>query len=119
MAFFSLNRTFCRMKALLSCYNVFIYTILFFYQCVVAIFPLIIIIVLIVCIIFNAAKPGQDPIITGLMPSYSVGDYIDANCTSDQSNPPTELTWYINERKVSQAPIVFSIQLILLFMVMN
>lgn len=54
------------------------------------------------------------------MPSYSVGDYIDANCTSDQSNPPTELTWYINERKVSQAPYVVSIQLIiLLFMVIK
>lgn len=50
---------------------------------------------------FHIAKPNQDPIITGLMQSYAIGDYIDANCTSDQSNPPSDLTWYINERKVS------------------
>lgn len=44
----------------------------------------------------------HDPEITGLMPNYAFGDYIDANCTSDQSNPPSDLTWYIDERKVSE-----------------
>lgn len=44
----------------------------------------------------------HDPEITGLVQSYAFGDYIDANCTSDQSNPPSDLTWYIDERKVSE-----------------
>lgn len=47
------------------------------------------------------ALSNHDPEITGLSQSYAYGDYIDANCTSDQSNPPSELSWYIDERKVS------------------
>lgn len=49
---------------------------------------------------FVAAISKHDPDITGLSQSYAHGDYIDANCTSDQSYPPSELTWYIDERKV-------------------
>lgn len=47
-----------------------------------------------------AAIPRHDPDLAGLMQSYAFGDYIDANCTSDQSNPPSELNFYIDERKV-------------------
>lgn len=45
--------------------------------------------------------PKHDPVTTGLSQSYALGDEIEANCTSDQSNPPSDLTWYIDERKVS------------------
>lgn len=50
---------------------------------------------------FFAAMPKHDPVTTGLSQSYALGDEIEANCTSDQSNPPSDLTWYIDERKVS------------------
>lgn len=49
-----------------------------------------------------AALSKHDPEITGLSQSYAYGDYIDANCTSDQSNLDEVLTWYIDERKVSE-----------------
>lgn len=44
--------------------------------------------------------PRHDPEISGLMQSYAFGDYIDANCTSDQSNPPSDLNFFVDERKV-------------------
>lgn len=40
------------------------------------------------------------------MQSYAYGDYIDANCTSDQSNPPSELSWFVDERKVSESLLI-------------
>lgn len=45
--------------------------------------------------------PKHDPEIRGIAESYAQGDYIDANCTSDQSNPISDLAWYIDERKVT------------------
>jgi hypothetical protein len=42
------------------------------------------------------AFPAEDPMIEGVLPAYSVGDYVTANCTSGKSNPPAVLTWQIN-----------------------
>lgn len=50
--------------------------------------------------ILFAAIARHDPEITGLMQSYALGDFIEANCTSDQSNPPSDLQWYFDERRV-------------------
>jgi hypothetical protein len=38
--------------------------------------------------------------IEGVLSTYSVGDYVTANCTSGKSNPPAALTWKINGQKV-------------------
>ncbi|XP_063220847.1 uncharacterized protein LOC134530126 [Bacillus rossius redtenbacheri] len=48
------------------------------------------------------ALPEEDPVIEGVQPSYSVGEYISANCTSRRSYPPAELAWYINGIKVEK-----------------
>lgn len=48
-----------------------------------------------------AALPRLDPVITGLRHSYDFGDHVSANCTSDMSNPPAKLTWFLNNDKVS------------------
>jgi hypothetical protein len=39
--------------------------------------------------------------IEGVLSTYSVGDYVTANCTSGKSNPTAILAWQINGVKVS------------------
>lgn len=48
----------------------------------------------------TAALPNHDPLIQGLRPYYIMGDVVAANCTSDASHPPANLTWFINDKKV-------------------
>ena len=40
--------------------------------------------------------------IEGILSTYSIGDYVSANCTSGKSNPLANLTWYINGVKLGQ-----------------
>lgn len=40
--------------------------------------------------------PDEKPRITGVKESYQVGENIKASCTSWQSHPPANLTWFIN-----------------------
>jgi hypothetical protein len=47
-----------------------------------------------------SAFPAEDPMIEGVLSTYSVGDYVIANCTSGKSNPPAVLSWKINGLKV-------------------
>ncbi|XP_069674524.1 uncharacterized protein [Periplaneta americana] len=42
------------------------------------------------------AFPSEDPMIEGVLSTYTIGDYVTANCTSGKSNPPAVLTWQIN-----------------------
>ncbi|XP_030767903.1 uncharacterized protein LOC115891556 [Sitophilus oryzae] len=53
--------------------------------------------------------PKKDPYITGLKTRYKPEDALKANCTSEGSHPPANLTWYINgipveEKFVHQHP---------------
>lgn len=45
--------------------------------------------------------PIDQPTIDGIKEFYAVGDYIIGNCTSSRSNPAAELSWFINNDKVS------------------
>ncbi|KAK6643105.1 hypothetical protein RUM43_004608 [Polyplax serrata] len=45
--------------------------------------------------------PELDPVIEGVKRRYKVGDMLYANCTSGKSNPPANITWYINGQLVS------------------
>lgn len=46
--------------------------------------------------------PDDKPRITGVNENgYKIGDSIQATCTSWQSNPPANLTWFINGEPVS------------------
>lgn len=45
--------------------------------------------------------PDLDPVIEGVKRKYKVGDRLSANCTSGKSNPPANLTWFINGQLVS------------------
>lgn len=47
-----------------------------------------------------AILPSRDPIIEGVLPSYGIGDFLEANCTSPPSFPVSELTFFLNGRKV-------------------
>ncbi|KAJ9596705.1 hypothetical protein L9F63_012270 [Diploptera punctata] len=40
--------------------------------------------------------PDEDPTIDGVLPTYSIGDHVSANCTSGKSKPVANMTWYIN-----------------------
>ncbi|KAL9894697.1 uncharacterized protein LOC119635207 [Glossina fuscipes] len=42
--------------------------------------------------------PKFDPFISGLQHTYRYGDLIMLNCSSEWSNPPATLTWYINNK---------------------
>lgn len=46
------------------------------------------------------ALPLRDPAINGVNSTYVFGDILRANCTSDMSNPPATLQWYINNERV-------------------
>lgn len=42
----------------------------------------------------------EGPRITGLQPEYSVGDTVNATCTSGKMKFHASLVWYMNEEKV-------------------
>ena len=44
--------------------------------------------------------PDEKPRITGIKEKYQIGETLEALCTSWQSHPPANLTWFINEEKV-------------------
>jgi hypothetical protein len=41
--------------------------------------------------------PEQNPTIDDIKQYYSVGDYLETNCTSNSSIPPAMLEWWIND----------------------
>ncbi|XP_068084816.1 uncharacterized protein [Anabrus simplex] len=42
------------------------------------------------------ALPRREPMIEGVLSTYTIGDSVRALCTSDKSNPPSQLSWFIN-----------------------
>ncbi|KAL5281384.1 hypothetical protein ACFFRR_005028 [Megaselia abdita] len=44
--------------------------------------------------------PDQRPVITGIHSRYKFGDVISGNCSSDNSYPAANLSWFINEMPV-------------------
>ncbi|KFB49151.1 AGAP009267-PA-like protein [Anopheles sinensis] len=49
--------------------------------------------------------PKHVPSIHGMRSRYRVGDIIRGNCTSHNSRPPANLTWFINEQQVNPSYI--------------
>ncbi|KAK2714316.1 uncharacterized protein LOC136039977 [Artemia franciscana] len=47
--------------------------------------------------------PSEDPIITGGQLRYSIGDTVEVNCTSKDSLPAVNLSWYINGEQVDRS----------------
>ena len=45
--------------------------------------------------------PDGKPRITGVKEKYQIGEQLEAMCTSWQSHPAANLTWFINEEPVS------------------
>ncbi|KAK9504753.1 hypothetical protein O3M35_008945 [Rhynocoris fuscipes] len=48
-----------------------------------------------------------EPVVNLEKKRYSIGDVIRGNCTSPPSNPPANLTWFINGNKVT-LPLLFN-----------
>jgi len=46
--------------------------------------------------------PDEKPRITGIKEKYQIGERLEALCTSWQSHPPANLTWWINEEKARE-----------------
>ncbi|XP_051159976.1 uncharacterized protein LOC127280772 [Leptopilina boulardi] len=42
--------------------------------------------------------PEENPTVTGMQRKYKIGDSVKVTCTSGKSSPPTNLTWFINDR---------------------
>jgi hypothetical protein len=51
--------------------------------------------------LFCLDLPDEKPRITGIKEKYQIGESLEALCTSWQSHPPANLTWFINEEPVS------------------
>ena len=47
--------------------------------------------------------PAMAPVIMGGEEEYSPGDFLHLNCSSYESKPAADLTWYINDIKVSRS----------------
>lgn len=47
-----------------------------------------------------AIIPKENPKLEGLAPNYQVGEMLEATCTSAPSLPASELTFYLNDKKV-------------------
>ena len=62
-------------------------------------------------ILFLAIPAGT--FITGLSPSYEVGDMVEANCSTRKSLPSPSITWYINSKKVEETEDIFSAKTVL------
>lgn len=43
----------------------------------------------------------EDPRITFRKPEYTVGDWLQVNCTSASARPTPDVTWLLNGKKVS------------------
>lgn len=52
----------------------------------------------------------HDPHITFNQANFTVGDMLDANCTSSPATPVPELTWLLNGKKVG----IFTLYIIML-----
>ena len=50
------------------------------------------------------------PVIKGLNDSYYVGQVLEATCSSPSSDPPQHLAWYINNEKVSEILLLYSLR---------
>ncbi|XP_055642208.1 uncharacterized protein LOC129779003 isoform X2 [Toxorhynchites rutilus septentrionalis] len=50
--------------------------------------------------------PMSRPHITGLKPYYQIGDLLIGNCTSYNSKPAANLTWFVNSNEVAPKQIV-------------
>jgi len=49
---------------------------------------------------FCVAFPDDGPRIEGLRPLYSVGEFLEANCTAKMTFPLAQVTWFINNLEV-------------------
>ncbi|XP_023321773.1 cell adhesion molecule 1 [Eurytemora carolleeae] len=49
--------------------------------------------------------PDQGPIIHGAKTRYVPGEEVQLNCTAENTKPPTNLTWYINQKLVPETYI--------------
>ena len=49
---------------------------------------------------FTTDLPDEKPRITGVQDSYGAGERVRALCTSWQSHPPANLSWFINAEPV-------------------
>lgn len=56
---------------------------------------------------FVVDLPEGEPKMVMEKQRYAVGDILRGNCTSPPSNPPTNLTWIINGKKVEEREIYF------------
>ncbi|XP_069693769.1 uncharacterized protein [Periplaneta americana] len=54
----------------------------------------------------TASSTAGGPRIWGLRGLYTEGDIVDANCTSPPSKPVSNITWYMNDKKVPQEWLV-------------
>lgn len=50
---------------------------------------------------FPIALPEEGVKIEGLKQYYTVGEYLEANCTAKMTFPAAQITWYINNIEVS------------------
>ena len=57
--------------------------------------------------------PDEKPRITGIKEKYQIGERLEALCTSWQSHPPANLTWWINEEKVMLMMVVIMVMVIM------
>ena len=57
--------------------------------------------------------PDEKPRITGIKEKYQIGERLEALCTSWQSHPPANLTWWINEEKVMVMMVVIMVMVIM------
>ncbi|XP_054715507.1 synaptogenesis protein syg-2-like [Uloborus diversus] len=48
----------------------------------------------------------EGPIITGSQSHYKVGDFINVNCSSPQTEPAPELHWYLNDQEIGDKHLV-------------
>ena len=47
------------------------------------------------------ALPAHPPVILGAESHYDPGDFLHLNCSSYESRPAADLTWYINDQQVN------------------
>lgn len=65
-----------------------------------------------------AVVPDKPPLLRGVLPSYDIGEYLKADCTSSPSHPPAALTFLLNDKEVI-FPLSLSLIIFLVFFILS
>ncbi|KAL4149610.1 hypothetical protein QTP88_003513 [Uroleucon formosanum] len=57
--------------------------------------------------VFEQDPPVGQPVLSLEKRHYTIGDTLKGNCTSPPSSPPSNVTWYLNDKWVRKPNLIY------------